>query len=130
MKPIDYLLKFDKEFYYPIKQGIKTSTIRKNKKSMNIGDYVVAYFPDLKKGMLLRITEHYAKRLNDLSDKEAETEGYYHEDTLKHTICFIYPDLNDEDYVYYYKFVNKTNQPTCKRVVNDFLKEKGIEVEL
>ena len=127
MKPIDYLLKFDKEFYYPIKRGIKTSTIRKNSKPMRVGDYVVAYFPDLKKGILLNVTEHYVKRLNDLSYKEAKTEGFYHNDILKHTLRGIYPDLNDDDYVYYYEF---ENQSPSKRVVNDFLRERGIEVEL
>ena len=47
MKINDYVLKFNKEFYQPIEERAKESTIRKNSKPINIGDYVVAYFPEL-----------------------------------------------------------------------------------
>ena len=82
----DYVLKFNEEFYYPIKEGVKESTIRKSSKPLNVGDYVVAFFPELKKGLLLKIVEHYAKKLNELSYIEAACEGYCHKDLLIHAI--------------------------------------------
>ena len=125
-KIIDYILKFNKEFYYPIKQGIKESTIRKNSKPMNEGDYVVAYFPELEQGLLLKIVEHYAKKLNELGDIEAKCEGYYHADLLKHTMRCIYSDLDDGDYVYFYKFVRIREHGAISEV-NDFLSEKELK---
>lgn len=125
MKINDYVLKFNKEFYYPIKQGTKESIIRKNTKPLNVRDYVVAYFPELKQGLLLEIIEHYAKKLNELSHKEAVCEGYYHSDLLIHSIKKIYPDLKEDDYVYFYKF-NRINNAGTKTRINDFLKEKGV----
>ena len=125
MKINDYVLKFNKEFYQPIKDGTKESTIRKNTKPMNIGDYVVAYFPELKQGLLLKITEHYAKKLNELSNNEAKCEGYYHADLLKHTMRCIYSDLNADDYVYFYKF-RRVNEYGVGRKIVDFLESKEL----
>ena len=126
MKINDYVLKFNKEFYYPIKQGTKESTIRKNTKPLNVGDYVVAFFPELKQGLLLQITEHYAKKLNELSHKEAECEGYYHSDLLIHSIKKIYLELKEDDYVYFYKFVVKMNKPNVEQKIVDFLESKEL----
>ena len=129
--PVDYLLKFDKEFYYPIKSRQKESTIRINSKPLDIGDYVVAYFPELKKGLLVEIMGHYAKRLKDLSHKEAKCEGYYHPDLLKHELHNIYPNLDDDAYVYFYRFdyVNPNHPEYNEGVINNFLKGKGVELE-
>lgn len=126
MKINDYVLKFNKEFYYPIKQGTKESTIRKNTKPLNVGDYVVAFFPELKQGLLLQITEHYAKKLNELSHKEAVCEGYYHSDLLIHSIKKIYPELKEDDYVYFYKFEKKMNEHGVKQRIIDFLESKEL----
>lgn len=126
MKINDYVLKFNKEFYYPIKQGTKESTIRKNTKPLNVGDYVVAFFPELKQGLLLKITEHYAKKLNELSHKEAKDEGYYHRDLLIHSIKKIYPELKEDDYVYFYKFVKKMSEYGVEQQIVDFLESKEL----
>ena len=126
MKINDYMLKFHKGFYYPIEQGVKISTIRKNSKPINIRDYVVAYFPEIKQGLLLQITEHYAKKLNELSYIEAACEGYSHSDLLIHAIKNIYPELKEDDYVHFYKFDMIDNGGTQTRI-NDFLKEKGVK---
>ena len=122
----DYVLKFNEEFYYPIKEGVKESTIRKSSKPLNVGDYVVAFFPELKKGLLLKIVEHYAKKLNELSYIEAACEGYCHKDLLIHAIKNIYPELKEDDYVHFYKFDRINNAGTQTRI-NDFLKEKGVK---
>lgn len=128
MKINDYVLKFNKEFYQPIEERAKESTIIKNSKPINIGDYVVAYFPEIKQGLLLRITEHYAKKLKELSYIEATCEGYCHKDLLIHAIKNIYPELKEDDYVHFYKFDRINNAGTQTRI-NDFLKEKGAKLE-
>ena len=125
MKINDYVLKFNEEFYCPIKQGVKESTIRKNSKPMNVGDCVVAYFPELKQGLLLQITEHYAKKLNELSYEEAKCEGYYHSDLLIHSIKLIYPELKEDDYVYFYKF-RRVDDVGAGRKLVDFLESKEL----
>ena len=127
MKINDYVLKFNKEFYYPIKQGTKESTIRKNTKPMAVGDYVVAFFPELKQGLLLKITEQYAKKLNELSYEEAKNEGYMHSDLLKHTLKCIYSDLKGGDYVYIYEFTTiSENDPVMPEILINFLEEKEL----
>ena len=38
------LIKFNKEYYQPISDGIKTQTIRKNNKRLNVDEIVKAIF--------------------------------------------------------------------------------------
>ena len=104
MKPVDYILKFHEDFYRPIAQRIKEATTRASSKPLNIDDFVIATFEPSDKLLLLRIDEHYAKRLKDLDNSEAKIEGYLHEDLLKHEIKNIYPNLKDDNYVYIYQF--------------------------
>lgn len=99
----DYVLKFHKDFYNPIKTGDKVTTIRASSKPLNIDDFVFAYFPP-DEALLFLITDHYAKQLKDLDYHEAICEGYKHPDLLKHELKNIYPNLKDNDYVYIYKF--------------------------
>ena len=120
MKPVDYFLKFHTDFYHPINEGIKVSTIRDESKPLNINDICVAYFPLGKKALLLRIDNHYAKRLKDLGEIEAQNEGYYHPDMLRHELVNIYPNLTDEDYVYIYEF---TLVKGYRQTVLQFLKD-------
>lgn len=104
VKTVDYILRFHKDFYEPIKQEYKTATTRANSKPLNIDDYVIATFEPSDKLLLLRIAEHYAMRLKDLNTNEARNEGYRHPDLLKHELRNIYPELTDDSYVYIYTF--------------------------
>lgn len=106
VKHTDYFLKFHEDFYQPIKEDIKISTIRDGTKPINVGDFVIATFAPSDKLLLLRIDEHYAMKLQDLGRNEAINEGYYHKDLLKHELRMIYPELSYDDYVYIYKFTN------------------------
>lgn len=103
-KPVDYILKFHEDFYQPIKSEIKEATTRASSKPLNIDDFVIATFEPSDKLLLLRIDNHYARRLKDLTRLEAKNEGYNHSDLLKHEIKNIYPELSDDDYVYIYQF--------------------------
>lgn len=106
-KVSDYIFKFNEDFFDVIDSNVKTSTIRSSSKPVNVGDEVYAYFPSSKKDdkvMLIKIIDHYAKKVKDLTEKEAYLEGYRHADLLKHELYNIYPNLNDNDYVYIYIF--------------------------
>ena len=46
IEPVDYVLKFHKDFYYPIYDQYKITTIRRESKPLNIGDYCFADFID------------------------------------------------------------------------------------
>lgn len=104
VKLSDYILKFHPDFYNPIREDYKESTIRAESKPLNIKDYVIATFPPSDKVLSVYIKEHYAMRLKDLTEHEAKLEGYYHQDLLRHELKNIYPDLKDDDYVYIYIF--------------------------
>lgn len=104
VKLSDYILKFHPDFYNPIRGDYKVSTIRAESKPLNINDYVIATFAPSDKVLSIRIEEHYAMRLKDLTKHEAKMEGYYHQDLLRHELKNIYPDLKDDDYVYIYIF--------------------------
>lgn len=104
VKTVDYILKFHEDFYLPIKEEVKDATTRASSKPLNIDDFVIATFEPSDKLLILRIDNHYARRLKDLTNTEAKNEGYRHADLLKHEIKNIYPEISDEDYVYIYQF--------------------------
>ena len=125
VEPVDYVLKFNDDFYYAINRGIKCATSRKNSKPLNVRDYVVAYFPESKKGLLLMITGHYARKLKEINHYDASNEGYGHEGLLKNVLKNIYPTLKDDDYVFIYEFA-KQNLHNTDEIVSRFLEEKGM----
>lgn len=128
IEPVDYVLKFNADFYQPIMEEIKTSTIRADSKPLNVGDVCYAYFPDIKTVMFLLITDHYAKKVHDLNKDDAYAEGYLHEDLLKHELRSIYPELLDTDYVYIYKFQGVRGDEDAdggaQKLLDDFLKQQ------
>lgn len=123
-----YTLKFNGDFFQPIMDEVKTSTMRINSKPIKIGDYCYAHFIDINRVILLKITDHYAKKVHDLNKDDAYCEGYLHEDLLKHELRHkIYPELKDDDYVYIYKFKGVTdtrvNGENVRELLNNFIKE-------
>ena len=129
IEPVDYVLKFNADFYQPIMEEIKTSTIRADTKPLKVGDVCYAYFPDIKTVMFLLITDHYAKKVHDLNKDDAYAEGYLHEDLLKHELRRnIYPELLDTDYVYIYKFQgvrgDEDADGDAQKLLDDFLKQQ------
>lgn len=116
----DYVFKFHKDFYNPISEGVKTTTIRADSKPVVTGDYYKAVFNETNNCLVLEILEHYAIKYDDLSLNHAYNEGYIHTDLLKHELLNIYPDLTSNDYVYIYKFKAYNYHET-----NRFIKELG-----
>lgn len=102
-------LGFNNEFVNPVKEGVKTSTIRKHFNG-KIGDKIEAYNADL--GFLrckpfgnLKITSIEYIRFDEIDKEVARTEGYLHEDILKEELYAIYDDeLKDSTLLYYIQF--------------------------
>ena len=99
-----YVFKFHDDFWWPIINDIKTSTIRDSSKPVNIHETVTALFKPSGNKKEIKITKHYAVRFKDIDNEIAEKEGYLHDDLLKHELRNIYPNLKDDDYVYVYEF--------------------------
>ena len=103
-------LGFYKEYINPIKEGLKTSTIRKHFTG-DLGDKIAAYDADTnslgfskKVFGFIRIKEIKYIRFDDIDKKIARTEGYLHEDFLKESLYSIYPDLEGSTLLYYIVF--------------------------
>ena len=105
-------LGFNNEFVNPVKEGVKTSTIRKHFNG-KIGDKIEAYNADniilenlrCKPFGYLKITIIEYIRFDEINKEIARTEGYLHEDILKEELYAIYDDeLKDSTLLYYIQF--------------------------
>lgn len=105
-------LGFNNEFVNPVKEGVKTSTIRKHFNG-KIGDKIEAYNYDkvlienlrCKTFGNLKITSIEYIRFDEINKEIARTEGYLHEDILKEELYAIYDDeLKDSTLLYYIQF--------------------------
>ena len=106
-------LGFNNEFVNPVKEGVKTSTIRKHFNG-KIGDKIAAYNADLflpsftnrsKSFGYIKITQILYIRFDEIDKEIARTEGYLHEDILKEDLYAIYDDeLKDSTLLYYIQF--------------------------
>ena len=105
-------LGFNNEFVNPVKEGVKTSTIRKHFNG-KIGDKIEAYNADkvilgnlrCKPFGNLKITSIEYIRFDEINKEVARTEGYLHEDILKEELYAIYDDeLKDSTLLYYIQF--------------------------
>ena len=105
-------LGFNNEFVNPVKEGVKTSTIRKHFNG-KIGDKIEAYNADniilenlrCKPFGYLKITCIEYIRFDEINKEIARTEGYLHEDILKEELYAIYDDeLKDSTLLYYIQF--------------------------
>ena len=106
-------LGFNNEFVNPVKERVKTSTIRKHFNG-KIGDKIAAYNADLflpsftnrsKSFGYIKITQILYIRFDEIDKEIARTEGYLHEDILKEELYAIYDDeLKDSTLLYYIQF--------------------------
>lgn len=124
IEPVKYILTFNSSFYNPIMEEIKTSTIRANSKPLRVGDICYGYFPDIQTVLFLLITDHYAKKVYDLNKDDALAEGYLHEDLLKKELKNIYSDLEEDDYVYIYKFKGLSVDEESHALLEQFLEQQ------
>lgn len=109
------MLKFYGCFVEPIKEGIKTSTIRQ-KFDGEVGGNVEAY--ETNHGPFgwtgeffgfLKIRSIKYIRFDEIDKEIARTEGYLHEDLLKEALYDCYDDLEESSLLYYivFEFVEK-----------------------
>lgn len=110
MNDTEKKLGFYNEYIKPIKEGIKTSTIRRHFDG-KIGDKIPAYDSDTnilcfskKEFGYLRIRGIKYIRFDEINKEIAKTEGYLHENLLKEALYTIYPDLEDSSLLYYITF--------------------------
>lgn len=103
-------LMFYGEYIEPIKEGIKTSTIRQHFDG-KVGDEIAAYESDTNPlGIgkeffgFLKIKSIEYIRFDKIDKEIARTEGYLHEDLLKESLYNIYDDLEDSSLLYYMVF--------------------------
>ena len=98
------LLKFNKEYYEPIRNGTKTQTLRKSNKKLKEGDIVRPVFQNMMTDWSLQITNTGYKQFKYLDKDDAKREGYDNLEDLKKDLLKIYPRLDDFDRLYYYQF--------------------------
>ena len=103
---------FNREFVKAVKEGVKTSTIRKHFNG-KIGDKIEAYNADLflpsftnrsKSFGYIKITQILYIRFDEIDKEVARTEGYLHEDLLKETLYEIYDEIKPSTLLYYIQF--------------------------
>ena len=98
------LLKFNKEYYNNIIDGIKTQTLRTSNKRLQVDEIVKAIFPGTELECIIRITDAGYKQFKYLNDEDAKLEGYDSLQDLKSDLTTIYPRLDAFDRLYYYRF--------------------------
>lgn len=98
------LIKFNKEYYKPIKEGLKTQTLRKSNKRLKKEEIVKAIFPGSPDECYLQIINTGYKQFKYLNEEDAKLEGYDSLTDLKKDLLTIYPTLDNFDRLYYYQF--------------------------
>ena len=104
-------LKFNSEYVEPIKEGVKTSTIREHFDG-KVGDTVKAYDREKRNSLwskgvcfgFLKIKSIQYIRFDEINREIARTEGYLHEDLLKSALYDIYDYLEESSLLYYIVF--------------------------
>ena len=99
-------IKFKKEYYPLMRDGVKTQTLRLARKRLDVqeGDFVVAVFPGLDESLLIKIMKVGYKQFKSLTLEDAKLEGFDSLADLKNELLKIYPIINKWDRLYYYRF--------------------------
>ena len=97
---------FDSIYYDWILDGRKRQTIRTPPKRWDVikGDIVTAHFPGSSKTLQLEIEKTGYKSFKNLSNVDAELEGFDSVGELRDALLIYYPNLIPENRVYYYRF--------------------------
>ena len=100
------IIKFNKEYYQPIADGLKTQTLRLARKRVDVqeGEIAKAVFIGLNDTLLIRISKIGYKMFKSINLDDAHREGYDNVSDLKNALLKIYPDTNHWDRFYYYQF--------------------------
>ena len=97
-------INFNREFYKPIRSGVKTQTLRRDRLDLKKYDFAVCTFNDCPENIFITVTDVGYKLWKDLSLDDAKREGYDSVAELKNVLLRFYPDVNPWDRLYYYRF--------------------------
>lgn len=100
------MIKFKKEFYKPIKNGIKTQTLRIPQKRLDLRkfDFATCIFEDCPEQIFVTVTDVGYKYWQSLNVEDARREGFDRVDDLKKFLLQIYPNVPSWGRLYYYRF--------------------------
>lgn len=101
----DVILKFHKDFYMVIVDGVKCATTRLKDKGLNVDDVITARFvgyPD-DSDLLIRINNIEKVKYGNLGKIHALKEGFLHPDLLRHELDSFY-DCNNDTILVFYQF--------------------------
>jgi len=101
-------INFDKEYVKPILEGRKKTTIRKGIKSYPVGRivYLIANNKPFAKAVVKKVV---IKRVYELNDDDAKTDGFNNLDELFNALKKIYGNINSDDLVsiVYFEIISK-----------------------
>uniref|UniRef100_A0A7J2TLS3 ASCH domain-containing protein n=1 Tax=Archaeoglobus fulgidus TaxID=2234 RepID=A0A7J2TLS3_ARCFL len=91
-------INFDPEFVPMILSGAKKTTIRRGIRSYPVGK-AVELTVDNKTFALAKIKKVVVKRVSELSDEDAKSDGFSSREELLNALKRIYGDVNDSEFV-------------------------------
>ncbi|MCQ4153820.1 MAG: ASCH domain-containing protein [Archaeoglobi archaeon] len=91
-------INFDLEFVPLIIAGTKKTTIRKGIKSYPVGR-IVELTADSKRFAMARVKKVVVKRVSELSEEDAKTDGFESREELLRTLKRIYGEINESEFV-------------------------------
>ena len=99
-------VKFKKEYYSLMHDGLKTQTLRLARKRLDVreGDIVTAIFPGIPETLHIQINKIGYKQFKSVNLEDAKREGFDSITDLKNELIKIYPLINKFDRLYYYQF--------------------------
>ena len=100
------VIKFKKEFFKPIKNGVKTQTLRRPSGRLDVvpGDFAACVFEDCPEKIFVTITDVGYKMWKTLNVEDARREGFESLHDLKMCLLQIYPNIQPWDRFYFYCF--------------------------
>ncbi|MCS7122295.1 MAG: ASCH domain-containing protein [Archaeoglobaceae archaeon] len=90
---------FDPEYVPLIVEGKKKTTIRKGIKSYPVGRLVEFTVENSKVFAIARIKKVVVKRISELTDSDAEIDGFKNKNELLRALRKIYGDVKDSEFV-------------------------------
>ncbi|MCC6028240.1 MAG: ASCH domain-containing protein [Archaeoglobi archaeon] len=91
-------INFDPEFVPVILEGSKKTTIRKGIRSYPVGK-AVELTVDNKPFALAKIKKVVVKRISELSDEDARSDGFSNREELLNALRRIYGEVSDSEFV-------------------------------
>lgn len=91
-------INFDAEFVPAILSGAKKTTIRKGIRSYPVGR-VVELTVDSKPFAMAKVKKVVVKRISELNDEDAISDGFFGKEELIRALKKIYGEINDSDFV-------------------------------